>query len=276
MRGVGFTRALTAAVPDGFVSLFSVLTQLGDAWFVVAAVATLHWFGPRYDLLSERDAARYVALGFAIFGTVVGAKALFALGRPPASVALVAADGYGFPSGHATSAAALYGGAAALLQRPRRRVRWWLAAAAIVLVCATRLLLGVHYLVDVVTGVAIGGCLVAGVLALTRRRLEPGYAFTAGLGVLAPILAGPTVDALAACGLGVGALLGSFVVARHPRRALSVAPTISGYAVCGGLGLAALLAPLPWYGVVITSGIAGGGVVALPVTRSVRRRIGSR
>ncbi|GGM57546.1 membrane-associated phospholipid phosphatase [Halarchaeum rubridurum] len=276
MRGVGITRALTDHVPESLVPLFSAATQLGDAWFVVFAVATVHWLGPRYDLVSERDAARYVALGFAVFGTVVGVKALFALGRPPASVALVAADGHGFPSGHAISSAALYGGAAALLRRPRRRVRWGLAAAAVALVCATRLLLGVHYLVDVVAGVLAGGALVAFVLALTRRRLVAGYVLTAGLGVIAVSLAGPTVEALAAAGLGLGALLGSLGVARHPRGALGPAPTLFGYAVCGGLGLAALVAPLPWYGVVITSGIAGAGVVALPVTRSVRRRVGRR
>ncbi|GGN12872.1 phosphatase PAP2 family protein [Halarchaeum nitratireducens] len=276
MRGVGLTRALTELVPDVLVPLLAALTQLGDAWFVVAAVATVHWLGPRYDLVSDRDAARYVALGFAVFGTVVGAKALLAAGRPPESLTLVAADGYGFPSGHAVSATALYGGAAALLRRPRPRYRWGVAAAAVALVCATRLLLGVHYLVDVIAGVLVGSALVAVVLALTRSRLGPGYAFTAALGVLAVPLAGPTVEALAAAGLGVGALLGSIGVVRHPRGALGTGPTLLGYAVCGGLGLAALVAPLPWYGVVLTSGIAGAGVVALPVTRAIRRRVGSR
>ncbi|GAD53069.1 hypothetical protein MBEHAL_1829 [Halarchaeum acidiphilum MH1-52-1] len=276
MRGVGLTRALTDVVPSAAVPLLSLLTQLGDAWFVVAAVATVHWLGPRSDLLSERDAARYVALGFAIFGTVVGAKAVFALPRPPESVALVAADGYGFPSGHAVAASALYGGAAALLRRPRRRVRWCVGAALVALVAGIRLLLGVHYLVDVLAGVAVGAALVLVVLALTRRRLVPGYAVTAALGVLAPILAGPTVEALAAAGLGVGSLLGSIAVANRPREEPGTVWLLVGYVVCGGLGIAALKAPLPWYGVAITSGIAGAGIVLVPVTRSVRRRIRSR
>ncbi|WP_435100408.1 phosphatase PAP2 family protein [Halarchaeum sp. P4] len=270
MRGVGVTGALTDAVPPALVPVLEVLTQLGDAWFVLVAVASVHWLAPRYGLIDERDALRYVALGFAIFGTVVGLKAVFALGRPPASVALVAHDGYGFPSGHAVSSAALYGGAAALLSRPRCRHRWLAAAGLVTLVCATRLLLGVHFLVDVVAGVAAGAVLAGVVLAVTREGLLPGYALAAALGVFGLGVAGSTVEALAACGLGVGGLVTIVAVTRRPTVVRGpVRPLIAlcGYVVVGGLALAALKAPLPVYGVLITSGVAGAGVVALPATR---------
>jgi undecaprenyl-diphosphatase len=65
-----------------------------------------------------------------------------------------------FPSGHATSAAATFAVIALLLGRRRsRRARAAIAGAAVaiaVTVAGTRVLLGVHWLTDVLAGLAIG------------------------------------------------------------------------------------------------------------------------
>lgn len=61
---------------------------------------------------------------------------------------------FGFPSGHASGAVALWGGLAVVF-RDRRLA--WLAPFFITLVAFTRLYLGVHFLADVLGGIALGG-----------------------------------------------------------------------------------------------------------------------
>ncbi len=67
--------------------------------------------------------------------------------------AIDSAGGGAFPSGHAQGATTFWGLAAFYF---RRRWLWWLAALVILLVSVSRLYLGVHWLVDVFGGIAIG------------------------------------------------------------------------------------------------------------------------
>jgi undecaprenyl-diphosphatase len=92
--------------------------------------------------------------------------------------------GFSFPSGHAMTATLFFGLMAAFAARTgaawRRRVLAVLASSLlIVLVCFSRLYLGVHYLSDVLAGVAEGFawlalCLTA-VGAFRRHRILHGY-----------------------------------------------------------------------------------------------------
>jgi membrane-associated phospholipid phosphatase len=67
--------------------------------------------------------------------------------------AIDSAGGGAFPSGHTQGATTFWGLAAFYF---RKRWLWWLAAVVILLMTVSRLYLGVHWLVDVFGGIAIG------------------------------------------------------------------------------------------------------------------------
>jgi len=77
-------------------------------------------------------------------------------------------DGYGFPSGHATVSTVVYVGLASILTIWDQRRRYFVAGVVVAVVSFTRLALGLHYLVDVLAGMALGGT----VLVTTRYLLE--------------------------------------------------------------------------------------------------------
>ena len=100
-------------------------------------------------------------------------KALTHRPRPPAAQAIGHWTGSAFPSGHATSATAVYGMLAALLAAttPRwgRKVTAWTAAVLVVgLIGLSRLYLGAHWLTDVLGGIALGAAWLFGLLTTTR------------------------------------------------------------------------------------------------------------
>jgi undecaprenyl-diphosphatase len=88
-----------------------------------------------------------------------GTKLLVERARPDIRQ-LTGFAGSSFPSGHATAAAACYAAVALLLSRRRSTtVRALLAGAAVAIatgVAASRVLLGVHWLTDVLAGLALG------------------------------------------------------------------------------------------------------------------------
>jgi membrane-associated phospholipid phosphatase len=228
-RAVGVTDLLAAA-PDWVVAVFVLVTQLGDAWFLFGAFSLLYWLGPSRDLLDRPAGATLIGLGLAAVALTVAAKFLFALPRPPgAGTATVPAwlpsalgdlytraatgDGFGFPSGHALGSTVAYGGLALFADAWNRRSRLLTAGLVAALVSLSRLVLGVHYLVDVVVGMALG----VGVLWFTTRltddgrrpeRLFAGAVVVAVVGVGLSLLHPERVEAVAVLGATAGGLLG--------------------------------------------------------------------
>jgi undecaprenyl-diphosphatase len=105
-------------------------------------------------------------------------KAIVGRARPNL-LRLTGFSGPSFPSGHATAAAATFAAFALLLGRGRSpRAKALLAALAVgaaALISATRVMLGVHWLTDVVAGLLLGWTwFVISSVAFGGRRLRFG------------------------------------------------------------------------------------------------------
>ncbi len=144
---------------DSFsVDVLSAVTHLGGTWVVTAALVA----AVIVDLVRRRNPeviafAAAVLLGEKLI--VNGLKALIDRDRPDV-IALVSFSGESFPSGHAAAAAAVWPAVALILGRDRPRLaRAALAGGAALIavaVAASRALLGVHWLTDVIGGLAVG------------------------------------------------------------------------------------------------------------------------
>ena len=134
------------------------ITSLGDATVVIslaillAVVETI-----RVRSRSVIPFVLVVTLGNHLVTTAV--KDLADRARPTLNP-IAQTLGPSFPSGHSSTAAAFYAAAALLIGRRRGHVaRTWLAALAVtiaVAVAATRVLLDVHWLSDVIAGLFLG------------------------------------------------------------------------------------------------------------------------
>jgi len=156
-----------------------VVTDLGSpvAVDVVAAVATV-------ALLMARHWPAAVAVVVARFGELAvetGVKALVDRGRPVFSHPLATAGGASFPSGHTAGSAALYGilvlMCAPVLTRGWRLLVVVAGTVFVLAVGASRVVLGVHYLSDVVAGLALGLAWAAGTLTLVAVVVARPRAF---------------------------------------------------------------------------------------------------
>jgi membrane-associated phospholipid phosphatase len=140
------------------MDVLNAVTQLGSIYTVIVLCVVL----AVAETIRERS---YWVAPF-IFAVIAGeeflhltVKELADRVRPtfnPAAATL----GPSFPSGHSTTAAAFYATAALLIGRwrgrPARALLAGLAAGIAVAVAATRVLLDVHWLSDVVAGLALG------------------------------------------------------------------------------------------------------------------------
>ncbi|ELZ41758.1 phosphoesterase PA-phosphatase related protein [Halorubrum saccharovorum DSM 1137] len=255
-RGLGEI-ALVDALPEVVVVAFAAVTHLADPWFLFGLLAIGYWFADdRFAAAPRRAGATAIAAVTCAYAATALGKAWFAVPRPagavgPADVpawlpgllsawyeAQVLSDGFGFPSGHATGGAAAYLALALVYDRAWTARKRLLAAVGVaVAVAASRVVIEVHYLVDVLAGLAVGGGVVLGALWLAgdpriRRSGSGGaedgsatdgggsepYAATAALD--------PTLSFLLAAVVSVGAL------------AVAVESGHTGEVVEAGIGIA--------------------------------------
>lgn len=231
-RSLGVVEAVHAIVPEEAALALGLLTQLGDVWFVLTAIVLAYWLRP-----GDRERTA-VALAIAL-GTIAllqGLKGLFGLPRPTTPLAdadaypavlhglveaTATAGGHGFPSGHATLSTVAFLALAGALRIGEGRRRALLAVALIAVVSLSRILLGVHFLVDVLAGVLIGLAVLAGTaLALETSPRSPvttAFGLAVALGVGAVALTAPSPDLADTFAhqahdavLSLGATLGAF------------------------------------------------------------------
>lgn len=123
---------------------------------VAVAAAALLWHARR-----RADAVLVAASLVGVQILVAVLKASFERSRPDAGSAIPLPHSYSFPSGHAATAAALYGALTVLAVEQARtraaRIACTVTGAALVLaIGASRVILDVHYLSDVLAGFAVG------------------------------------------------------------------------------------------------------------------------
>lgn len=143
------------------------LTHVGDpavvtvlTFLIAAALARRNGKAAVYVLV-----VRAVAVAFD-----TGLKAAVGRARPVLAHPVAHASGHSFPSGHSLGTAALWGSVAVLVWNAgRRRVATLTAVGVPVVVATTRVLLGVHYVTDVVAGLLLGWTCAVGAFAVVRR-----------------------------------------------------------------------------------------------------------
>ena len=182
-----FDRTLTADVvrrPGG------PLFRLGDGFSTVGSGAVVAVVGLGFALVVW---LRSRSLRFAMITPVASAVAATAelvgkhvVGRVrPPTAFYTGVAGFGFPSGHAAGFAAMAVAMAAVIGlvgslATVRRVVWFAAIAASAAVGLARIVVGAHYFVDVVGGLALGGfcalvtLVVASQMSRLRARQRPG------------------------------------------------------------------------------------------------------
>ena len=156
---------------DAFIAFMQWASWIGGGtprWIIVILLCGLvwHWCGPRCA----------VALGGASLLSNLASSLLklgFARPRPDVSDHLDLQTSFSYPSGHATSAAAVYLMLASLAPPRWRAAAWTLAAAMIVINGFSRIMLGVHWASDIVGGTMLGTAFaLLGTWWVARSRLR--------------------------------------------------------------------------------------------------------
>lgn len=287
IRAVGVTEVLSE-LPGVVVVLFAMLTQLGDFWFTFLTCGLFYWLGPwtprlGRDLTRDRT-AMVIALLTGAVALVVSLKPVFALPRPPGAGTAIHAEllpvafrgvyesmatgeGYGFPSGHATVSVLVLGGFAWALRVGTRRTRIAVSAALIGLIGLSRLVLGVHYLVDILAGFAIAGTFLALSLGVLKTP-DRVFGLAAVVAVAGLLIAGVSRDIAGALGVAVGgtvvwSLLGNSIP--EPTRRGVTFTSLLGLATVGTLlGVTFGLGPTPTI-VTLLAALGTGLLLALPL-----------
>ncbi|BBY00550.1 phosphatase PAP2 family protein [Mycobacterium seoulense] len=178
---VGFTEVLDDVLEgDGIAGIDHPVTQWlaahRELWLTAALRAVTLAGGPvflaalafpvsvaaGYRCRSWRPVVLALVGGGAVPLVLFIAKALVGRKRPPLPFALVDADGYSFPSGHATGTAAIMVISAWMLTRwlipwwAGRVMVWTIAIGSAFLIGFSRVYLGVHYVSDVLSGWMLG------------------------------------------------------------------------------------------------------------------------
>lgn len=204
------SEAVRSLFPNGLADVYAGVTHLGNPAVLTLLLALVYW-GYRRE-----ETATVVGYAFLAFALTLFFKELFALPRPPVSDRLVPADGYAFPSGHSVASIVVYGGIALefdWFDEPPKAV---LAGGLAVAIGLSRVVLGVHYLGDVLAGFALGLAVLALGHHFWRHRPAVGYALGAVAALGAVVVSGGNPEAVGIVGSCLGGVAGCRVVRPLP------------------------------------------------------------
>lgn len=283
-RGVGLFEALSSGTGVA-LTVAGLVTQFGDPWFLLLVATFLYLLGTERSLVQQpREGAFVLGVTFAAFSLIDLLKNFFIAPRPPGAGAvtvptwlpavfagafrsITTGTGYAFPSGHALGTTAVFAALAYRLNVGSRTSRWAVAAVGALLVASSRIVLGVHFLVDIAVGMLAGVSLFAVAASVGDREPLRVFALGSVLGVLAVVAsavspAGEVWKAGQWLGASVGAGVAWYAV--RPSCQLGLRET-----VVAGLPIAVL-----WIGIYVTSppllvtvvgtAVAAGVTVAAP------------
>lgn len=194
--------AVRASLPEPAIRFFELVTHLGDGATLLLVVALMYWFG---SPTRQRTRGLVLAIALVALAVSAGLKGSIDAARPEVAFTHATYSPYSFPSGHALGSAAVYGAVAVYGRIGTRALRYAVAGAIIALVALSRVVVGAHFLGDVLAGVALG----LGVVALVYY-LDPGpepLFLLAGAIAIASFAFGSTHYTTLTTGAAIGATL---------------------------------------------------------------------
>jgi len=265
IRLVEASRVIREAVPDELVPVFWVITLLGSAKFLMVALSLAYW----NDQERRRELLAVVSVAFVAVSVTLALKYWFGLPRPPAAVQRYPVDPspVGFPSGHAIAATTVYGGALIAFDRVRDPKIAAGTAALVALIGLSRVVLGVHYLGDILAGFAVGLVMLGFLAVAIDRGPTVVFALAVALSVPAVLVTTDTGDAALALGGSVGGLAGSYWRTRAERfrsRVERAAVTVAGVGFVGAAIAVVEAVETVLAAAAAANGVLAFGIVALP------------
>lgn len=205
MRLAGPSRWLWEQYPEEYLDFALLITDLGDVTVLMLLLSVLYWVTDR------NKSALLVSYAVAGASVILLLKIGLALPRPDVELVAREYDQYGFPSGHAFSALVVYGGVLYLFERHRDPLPAVATGTLIAAIALSRVVIGVHYLADVIAGVVVGIVFLTAMERVTKRKPRRGFAIGAVLAVPTAAIASGESLALAfvALGTAVGGLAGT-------------------------------------------------------------------
>ena len=265
---------LQAALGSVGVTLSSVVSLLGEEMLLIGILGFLYWCW-------DKEQGRYVTVAVlsARIWSVM-AKNVFRRRRPymdhesircqraPEAgydIYDINAQGFSFPSGHATNTAALFSAIALWVKK-----RWTTVLAIVIplVVSLSRLILGVHYPTDVLIGWGLGAASVALVWVLWKRVPRRVLYLILALTGLPGLFFCTSSDYFTSYGMMLGMFAGSMFEEKYVKFENTRSPIRCILRVAGGvvlyLGMNALL-KLPF-----SSAWLEGGTMAANLVRAAR------
>ena len=262
LRDVDHIETVQQLIPSMLYPVVILLTYFGNPGVLLVGLALLYWLDG-----DERIAfVISVALGGAAL--IVGFKALFALPRPPPAYQIITAEGLGFPSGHGIIATVVYGSIAIVFVEYRRIWRVIGGGMLILLIGLSRIVLGVHYPIDVIAGTLIGVVYLGGVFRLSGGNSQRSFWIATITASGAVTVANASPDSVSSLGSAVGATLmwqvsQASTVPESPRARLY--SVIVGVPIVVVLGYLTLVTAQPRPVLFVLSGLLGVTAFGLPV-----------